>query len=82
MLGYPLILLVLVEKCHIIDLKGCWEARIVPQERTLRAHNRVDLPHRLHDLQVVVVQLSGHQINVPHSEVGMEEDDSFHGELG
>ena len=77
-----LIFLVLVEIRDVVDLEGSCIARVMPQKGTLGADNGVDLTHLLHDLQVVVVELGWHQIDVPHRKVGMEEDDSLHGQLG
>ena len=54
----------------------------MPQKGALWADNGVDLAHRFHDLEVVVVELGGHQVYIPHREVGVEEDDSFHCQLG
>jgi len=79
---YSLIFLILIEICDIIDLEGGREACIVPQKCALWADNRVDLTHRLHDFQVVVVELRGHQVYVPHSEVRVEENNVFHCEFG
>ena len=81
-LGDPLILFILVEVGDIVDLKGSWEARIVPEKRALWTDYGVDLSHRLHNLQIVVVELRGDQIYVPHGKVSVEKDDCFHGQLG
>ena len=77
-----LILLILIVKDSVFDLESCHEACVVPEEGTLRADNGVDLTHRLHDLELVVVQLGWHQIHVPHREVGVEKDNCFHRQLG
>ena len=79
---YPFVLLILVVKYGIFHLESRYKAGIVPEKGTLGAHYRVDLPHRLHDLELVVVELGGNQIDVPHSEVSVEENDCFHGQLG
>ena len=81
-LSDPLILFILVEVGDIIDLEGGWEARIVPEKRALWTDDRVNLPHRLHNLKIVVVELRGDQIYVPHGEVSVEKDNCFHGQLG
>ena len=78
----PLILLVLVVEDGVFDFKSGHEAGIMPEKGTFGAHDGVYLTHRLHNLQLVVVKLGWHQIDIPHSEVGVEKDDSLHGKLG
>ena len=82
LLRYLLIFLILIEIGHIIYLKRSREACIMPQKRALRTHDRVDLAHGLHNLEVVIVELRRHQIYVPHRKVGVEKDDRFHRQLG
>ena len=72
---YTLILLVLVVEHGVFDLESRNEARVVPEEGALWADYRVYLSHRLHDLELVVVQLGRHQVYIPHCEVGVEKDD-------
>ena len=77
-----LILLILVVKDSVFYFESCHKAGIMPEEGALWADDRVYLPHRLHDFQLVIIQLGWHQIDVPHSKVGVEEDNCFHRQLG
>ena len=80
--GDALILFVLIVVDFLINFEGHRAAGIVPQKRALWTHNRVDLAHRLHNLQVGVVHLGWDQIYVPHRVVRMEENDRLHRQLG
>jgi len=76
-----LVFLILVVENGIFNFEGSDKACIVPEKGALGANHGVNLTHGLHDLQLIVVELGGHQIDIPHREVSVEKDDSLHGQL-
>jgi len=76
------IFLALIVKDGVFDFESGDETGVVPEKGRFGAHHGVDLAHGLHDLEFIVVQLGRHEVDVPHREVGMEENDGLHGQLG